>query len=493
MKVCFLLQRRFSIFGTATAKLLKEKYGVTDFCGYTFLRTAENFLKAEKDVLFNPLLVEEDLFDLALNEKVDYAYLKSLEEKYGIPNLWQFWGIDRHFTMNLPKYEAGDAPPLGYNKILKHLQVRFRKISGMLEEKKPDAVIFSAVGSMGSLVLYWTAKRMGIKTYVIEHARIKERVLLNDNCYCDFTGVNDIFNSLQKGERQSKFEEESAVILREFRDSPHKRVWSESDTVPILPRIFRWAEFFSRYLRTYIREERWKDYLEEDPLSYLKNRIKRRLRKWSIPSDIFEDPKEGEDYAYFPLHQEPEIATLLYAPFFTNQISVAQTIAKALPISFRLYIKDHPSMIGYRNKSFYEALKNIPNVRLIKSSADSIALVKNAKLITTITGTAGWEGIMLKKPVITFGSTFYNILPMVRKCGALTQLPWLVKDVLDNFQYSNKELINLMSALMESSTPLNYSRLWQKYSFEEILKDKDFSGFVDLLAKKLGLEKKTPV
>ncbi|MDO8264853.1 MAG: hypothetical protein Q7T34_00605, partial [Candidatus Parcubacteria bacterium] len=462
MKICFLLQRKFSVFGTAMAKLLKDNYGVTDFCGYTFLRTAEKFLKSQTSVIFNPLLVEEDLFDLSLNEKVDYDYLKSLEEKYGIPNLWQFWGIDRYFTTNLPKYEVGGAPPLSYDDILNHLQVRFRKITGMLEEKKPDAVIFSAVGSMGSLVLYWAAKRMGIKTYVIEHARIKERVLLNDNCYCDFTEVNDIFNSLQKEERQSKFQEESTAILKEFRESPHKRVWTESDALPILPRFSRWAEFFSRYLKIYIKEERWKDYLEEGPLSYLRNRIQRRLRKWIISPDIFEDSKEGEDYAYFPLHQEPEIATLLYAPFFTNQFSVAQTIAKALPVGFRLYVKDHPTMTGYRDKSFYEALKNIPNVRLIKSSADSISLVKNAKLITTITGTAGWEGIMLKKPVITFGSTFYNVLSMVGKCGALTQLPQLVKDALDNFQYSDKELINFMSALMESSTPLNYSRLWQK-------------------------------
>jgi hypothetical protein len=34
MKVCFYLQRRFAFLGHEMAVLLKEKYGVKDFCGY---------------------------------------------------------------------------------------------------------------------------------------------------------------------------------------------------------------------------------------------------------------------------------------------------------------------------------------------------------------------------------------------------------------------------------------------------------------------------
>ena len=47
MKICFLLQRRFAYIGHNLAVLLKEKYGITEFCGYVYLRSSYDFLKQQ--------------------------------------------------------------------------------------------------------------------------------------------------------------------------------------------------------------------------------------------------------------------------------------------------------------------------------------------------------------------------------------------------------------------------------------------------------------
>ena len=49
MKVCFLLQRRFAYIGHKLAIILKEKYGVEDFCGYVYLRSSFEFLKKQTE------------------------------------------------------------------------------------------------------------------------------------------------------------------------------------------------------------------------------------------------------------------------------------------------------------------------------------------------------------------------------------------------------------------------------------------------------------
>ena len=46
---------------------------------------------------------------------------------------------------------------------------------------------------------------------------------------------------------------------------------------------------------------------------------------------------------------------------------------------------------------------------------DSKDLIIKSEFIFTITGTVGWEGILLNKPVIVFGKVFYEHFPGVIK------------------------------------------------------------------------------
>ena len=62
---------------------------------------------------------------------------------------------------------------------------------------------------------------------------------------------------------------------------------------------------------------------------------------------------------------------------------------------------------------------------------NTFELVKSSKLVTTITGTVGWEALLFKKPVIAFGDVYYNKLSFVKKCTEIEKLPILVKEQLD--------------------------------------------------------------
>ena len=146
-------------------------------------------------------------------------------------------------------------------------------------------------------------------------------------------------------------------------------------------------------------------------------------------------------------------------------------------------------MVIFRPRWYYKKLKKIPNVKLIKPNIPSFDLIAKAKLVVTITGTAGWEASFLKKPVITFGNIFYNRLSFVKNCRSYEDLPLIVKNQLEHFQYSEEELVHFIAAILEESAHVSLPYLWEKETNME-KKKAGLVGFTDLIAKKMGLDQK---
>ena len=141
-------------------------------------------------------------------------------------------------------------------------------------------------------------------------------------------------------------------------------------------------------------------------------------------------------------------------------------------------------MVGYRTRRYYREVKKIPNVNLIHPNFDSHEIIKDARLVATQTGTAGWEGLMLEKPVITFGDVYYNALSMVKKCTEIEKLPLLVKGQLENFRFNRPELIKFIAAILEDSRNLNLHELWEK-GLNGASERKSIAGFCELLMEKV--------
>ena len=136
MKVCFFLQRRFAYFGHAMAKLLKDKYGVNEFCGYVSLRPGYDFLNSQKDIKYSKLLLEEDVYAGYKEEEIDKDYLNYLEREYGVPNLWPYIDMDRVLRYNLLVRDyPSDKSKYSHEDMLKILQVTSKKIISFLEEE----------------------------------------------------------------------------------------------------------------------------------------------------------------------------------------------------------------------------------------------------------------------------------------------------------------------------------------------------------------------
>lgn len=122
-------------------------------------------------------------------------------------------------------------------------------------------------------------------------------------------------------------------------------------------------------------------------------------------------PDLTKKYVYLPLHKAPEVKDMFYGERYAHHESFVTAVAKKLPSEYRLYVKDHTSMIGNRTLGFYRRLQELYNVEVIHPNVSTFDLIRHCDATLTVTGTAGWEAYLLDKPVIVLGDTFYNFLP----------------------------------------------------------------------------------
>lgn len=497
MKVCIVFQNNYVQMGHAMALELRDRYGVTDLCGYIFSDYATNFLRNQREVAYTSLLSDTAAHVKWQDEKIDFAYLEKLEQEYGLPNLWPYLYVDRKLMNSIPPKEYnGKFFDLlyPYQDLLRVLQSRFRAILEFFDKEKPDGVVLFTMGSLAQSIIHQICKKRGIKVLNIDLTRTAHRMALSEH-FNTLTGVEEIFDKIRAGQRSNAFRSEVTDFLTQFRATgnlkmefftkvdPHDRFLFLRPNTLIKALMFVGALTKNYFSRKDCFEY---SYAATDPYNYLRHKVALKWRGVRGYHDLYYEPKPDEKFAFFPLHCEPEVALLQIAPFYTDQLHLIRQIARSLPISYKLFVKEHPAMLNYRSRKYYRELLAIPNVRLVSPYVKSNDLVRSANLVCIITSTVGWEATLLRRPVITFGHVYFNKLSFVKNCRDIEQLPFLIKEQLENFAYDENELIDFLGALWEDSVEFDFFRLWHE-TVSTIRADSGFISFMATMARKFSL------
>jgi hypothetical protein len=144
------------------------------------------------------------------------------------------------------------------------------------------------------------------------------------------------------------------------------------------------------------------------------------------------DPKVLADlpYIYMALHEDPSAALSLQAPFWANQYNTAALLTGSLPAGYKLLVHEHRHNIGRRPRQYYEDLSRLPGVVLVDGSEPRFDYVAHAALVVTENGPAGWEGLLLGRPVVTLADNFYLGAGLARRIRNPEHLSATVVDVL---------------------------------------------------------------
>lgn len=168
-------------------------------------------------------------------------------------------------------------------------------------------------------------------------------------------------------------------------------------------------------------------------------RTENTKRKLYGVNKYFKQPKKGEAYVYFPLHLIPEASTVIKAPYYVNEMHIIESISKSLPIGWKLYVKEHQSMLGEREVTFYQKVNQLPNCKMVQLDyyKDPKPWMVNSRGVITITGTSAYEAVMLGKRAIVFGDASFNVIEGISRVSSYENLYDIIRSLdapIDNIK-----------------------------------------------------------
>ncbi len=141
---------------------------------------------------------------------------------------------------------------------------------------------------------------------------------------------------------------------------------------------------------------------------------------------------------------------------------------------------------GRRPLGFYEAIRAIPAARLLGPDEDTWTLIRDASVVSVITGTVGWEALMFDKPVVTFGDIFFNIHPSVQRASLVGKDQWFAVFQRAATAHSHdREAVLIMIAALQQTTYPGF--IASPGTFPEALEPANVTLLVDALADAIGL------
>ena len=390
--------------------------------------------------------------------KPDMEYLSRFEEKYKL-DLWKLVQNERMFLYykNFYKYSPDE--------ILKILEQECRFFDKILEENKPDFLFIKLTGFHHQELLYQMCKNSGVKVQILTLAPFGQHcMLMQDLARLDFA---DEYKTIKSKDRS--FEE-----LRELNSKYnlskqlHDQILTPGAGMMDAAKAGK-KYFFSSSSKnaqthyTYYGRTKFKVFKH-----YVKDYFLTKFRQSYINKNLETVLPSSEKFVFFPLHVEIERSLLIAAPFYTNQIEVIRSIAKALPINYKLYVKEHPGQIQrtWRSKSEYEQIMDIPNVVLLHPNVSQKELCEKCSLVVIIgAGTTGFEVSFYGKPVILFTDQYYSLLPSVRVLKNLEELPRIIRKSLTE-KIEPSDLDKLVSLVEKNICKFDYGDFEMKYRNE---------------------------
>jgi hypothetical protein len=422
------------------------------------------------------LLKEWEIIEKSRNIKPDIERLREYEKKLGDPFLWNALIADRRIYLGKrAMLEQDYNSRFDHESMLAILQTGLSEMEGIFDRVQPDVVVGFICVTIGEYLAYLIAKSKNIPFLNLRPTRIKNYFFAGESVLEPSEQLGKSYRQMLVDGVPEHLKQEVISYLSGVRRThamyegvlpPHKRTPDRNDRGAIreigaiilnLGSIIK--GYYDYNFGRYRHDNHYRGIFYRIWFKRVKKPVRIKytdffLRRYYVDANKL----ASMDYAFYPLHKEPEVTLLVYGRPYLNQIEVVRNLARSLPVGMKLVVKEHPVAVGYHPLSYYRKLLAIPNVMLAPPGMTSRELVQNAKLVFIISGSVGLEAIMMKKPVVYFGNIPFSVLPdsMIRHVKNLNNLSWEIHDIMDNHNHDENALIAYLSAVITSSVPVDF-------------------------------------
>lgn len=327
--------------------------------------------------------------------------------------------IKKYEHANLPLLASSD-PVLGQKSSTYALSVfssYLRFWENLLEKKNIKAILHYPTATVAGRSAFLVGQSIGIKHLIFQTGPVIDKNFV----MCDNT-ENWLWSEFLNKYQEQPFEvtDDISDAIEEFVSNV---ITTKNKSIKI--RKINLKILFSSFYR--LAKEKKFDAIERNEFKKILSSF---FRKIPLLGFRYDRIIAGEKYILFPLHISWDAQIATRNPMYSNQFYLVEILSKSLPYGYKLYVKEHPYNYGGEKIRLLNQIKKLSNVKLIHPEHSSIDLIEKSSAVVTINSTAGWETIILNKPLVTFGNTFYAFFKYAYPVNAVRELPIILQKLL---------------------------------------------------------------
>ena len=444
--VCYYLQKTSNY----------EIYAIIDITN-----KPRKFFESQTLVKFKKIWFYHDLVNNIPKEKTDF--LNSFSRKYGI-DVEKLSQNDRIFMNKFNNFHQFSQAEI--SNILINECVSFEKI---LDETKPDYFLTLETALRPHHFFYLLCKKKEVQILMLNAANWGDYCYISED-YHRLTNFEKLFRSRSK--TPVTFEDLQELLEKNIRSKKHTKFFSvqQKSKIAKIKAIFETLIFSDGSTRkshyTYYGRTKSNIILNEILI-----RSKRYFRKKFIDKNFLYDIPKNEKKIFFPMQQEPERSLLISAPDYVDQLKTIKLILRSIPDDYILIVKEHPTQgppnRDWRKISDYKTLLNNSKIKLIHPSVDAKDIIKNSKLVISVSGTISLESSFFNIPSITFAENDYPLINSITKINSIDNLQSIILDTMKK-NTNPSDVKNYFDVLTENSFEfdlLTFQATYLKYLY----------------------------
>lgn len=373
---------------------------------------------------------------------INYKYMEEIEENYTHFKNLNLQLMSSQFTTNY-YHDRFYFDDFTYEQQIYWLELNYRNAIKIFDEFKPDVILDLDDAELPRTIINEIAYKKNIPYITLEHPRYEFYKYPTFNMGIGIDGyfkklyesiMNDSEEKLQEEMTYiNDYREKISIMPDEYKNTTTAQ-YKKDGLLKLCKTLvgkvlYFWNQDFSSG-NYKIKQRNKKIYPASIKyiLFYFFVEFKKRLL--FNENRYFDNPVEGENYVYMPLHLIPESTTFVKAPLYVNELFVIEEISKSLPIGWVLYVKEHQAMLGERSFNFYKKIRQLPNVKIVAVNyyKDPKPWILKSKGVITISGTSAFEAALLGKKSIVFGEVPFSLIEGITRIDSFEQLPKLIKE-----------------------------------------------------------------
>ena len=489
-------------------KLLKENNNVACYffnpieTGYDKCLMNENTYYAHKEIENLKVYDNNDILELFSNNlnkpPIDWEFLDFVEKNYTTDKGISLQIIASQFFSNHLHDRFYYTDVTGEQQLY-WLELHYKKVVQLFDEYKPDVIWDIDNAEFSRSVISEISQSRNIPYLRLDHPRFEMFKISSFSTLWKNEYFNSVFNKQNQLDVNSlkveynyveKFRKKDKIMSKVFEND----ITSNYDRTPLYKSIKliigKALYFFNISFKGNNFSLRKKNkIIFPSSLENIWFFFKVVLKRWYLlgPNKYFSNPVIGEKYIYMPLHLIPESSTSVLGPFYLNELFNIEQISKSLPVGCCLYVKEHQSMVGERNLTFYKKVNRIPNVKMVSVNyyRDPKPWIDNSIGVISVTGTAAFEAALIGKKSIVFGDVSFNVIDGITRAYSFEDLPKLISNLglIDNTHSCAAHIstvrllgteINLKYLINEGEQILNGKKMMSNKYLSEINSLNDF-------------------